>query len=137
MPSYGSRQKRKVSLIWGLIQFWEPLCFLLIAWPILIRKLIFWGWCFGIIRISSWWWAQSEILKIDAEKFEVEAGNPHLESDRKMISVLKVQLKLQFSEPLLHFQNSCAHHQEEIVRIPKQPQISTFWWVWAKKIAIN
>ena len=71
----------------------------------------------------------TEILKIDAEmaeKIEFEVGNPHLESDRKMISVLKVQLKLQFSEPLLHFQNSCAHHQEEILTIPKHPQTSTF-----------
>ena len=26
----------------------------------------------------------------------------------------------------INFENLCAHHQEEILRIPKHPQISTF-----------
>ena len=37
----------------------------------------------------------------------------------------------------INFQNLCAHHQEEILRFPKHPQKSTFWWVLAAKTAKN
>ena len=37
----------------------------------------------------------------------------------------------------INFQNLCAHHQEEILRFPKHPQKSSFWWVLAEKTAKN
>ena len=37
----------------------------------------------------------------------------------------------------INFENSCAHHQEEILTIPKHPQKSSFWWWLAEKTAKN
>ena len=37
----------------------------------------------------------------------------------------------------INFQNLCGHHQEEILRFPKHPQKSSFWWVLAEKTAKN
>ena len=37
----------------------------------------------------------------------------------------------------MNFENLCAHQQEEILKIPKHPQKSTFWWVLAKKIEVE
>ena len=32
----------------------------------------------------------------------------------------------------INCQNLCAHHQEELMTIPKHPQLSKFGWFWAK-----
>ena len=32
----------------------------------------------------------------------------------------------------INFKNLCAHHQEEVLRFPKHPQLVKFGWFWAK-----
>ena len=33
---------------------------------------------------------------------------------------------------VINFKNLCAHHQEEVLRILKHPQLAKFEWFWAK-----
>ena len=74
----------------------------------------------------------TEILKIDAEmaeKIEVEVGNPHLESDSQKFDFCVKSANFNFnflSYFCINFENLCAHQQEEILKIPKHPQKSTF-----------
>ena len=75
----------------------------------------------------------TEFLKINAEmpeKIEVDAANPHLQIERmakKCVCVFGANFNFNFLRHLcINFENLCAHQQEEILKIPKHPQKSTF-----------
>ena len=75
----------------------------------------------------------TEFLKINAEmpeKIEVDAANPHLQIERmakKCVCVFGANFNFNFLRHLcINFQNLCAHHEEEILRIPKHPQLAKF-----------
>ena len=165
-PCYGHVKKIKVFQNWFDIQFrkavFMQLRFWLFSGPKLTQKLIvggvlesseffsdnnhqkddFWGW-FGIVRISSWSWAQRfwKLMKKWPRKLKLKLATPIwklTEKQKNDFCGKSANFNINF---LCHFctnfQNLCAHNQEEILAIPKHPQKSSFWWVLAKKTAKN
>ena len=106
------------------------------------QKDDFWG-CFGIVRISSCWWAQrfSKSMQKWLRKLKLKLAL----WTQKSIFWLSVTFQMRvanfnfnfLSHFCIDFENLCAHQQEEILKIPKHPQTSTFWWVLTKKTAKN
>ena len=61
----------------------------------------------------------------------------------RMISIYRVSQKKVWSQKLIvfhellsqgciNFKNLCVHHQEEVLRFPKHPQLTKFAWFYAK-----
>ena len=106
------------------------------------QKDDFWG-CFGIVRISSWSWAQRfwKLMQKWPRKLKLKLATPIwklTEKQKNDFCGKSANFNINF---LCHFctnfQNLCAHNQEEILTIPKHPQKSYFWLLLAEKTAKN
>ena len=53
---------------------------------------------------------------------EVSSFTPHWAPLRMRLSILREILSLR----CINFKNLCTHHQEEVLRIPKHPQLAKF-----------
>ena len=76
--------------------------------------------------IVVWWWG---LLR-------VSGGSSHLQYRRRdTVGVIKI-CALVFHELLslgwIFLQNLCVHHQENLLTIPKHPQLANFGWFWVK-----
>ena len=133
--------KEKFPKNWGLIQFWVSLCFCHFLGQYSSESR-FLG-VFQILRISSLWWARRfwKLMQKWLRNLKLKLTTliwKVTERQKNDFCVKSDNFNFNFlSHFCIDFQNICAHHQEEILRILKHPQISTFWWVLAKKMAKN
>ena len=140
--SYGNWKKMEDLQKLGSYSILEASLFFAVFLATSHQKVDFWG-CFGVFRISSWWWAQRFLKSMQKwlRKFKLKLGTLFWKvTERQKIDFCVKSAHFNFnflSHFCINFQNSCAHHQEDILRFPKHPQTSTFWWVLAKKMAKN
>ena len=106
------------------------------------QKDDFWG-CFGNLRISSWWWAQRfwKLMQKWLRKLKLKLATLFWKvTERQKNDFCAESAHFNFNY-LSHFWSNCqnlsAHHQEEILRIPKHSQLAKFEWVLAEKTAKN